>query len=78
MNPWDESEHEATIALQQQIESMKAEAEAQKEAQDELAEIEAKRKSDINALNEKFDVEGDLALITNEALSGQCSVEDFK
>jgi ATP-dependent protease ClpP protease subunit len=72
------AKEEEIVALQQQIESMKAEAEAQKEAQDELAEIEAKRKSDINALNEKFDVEGDLALITNEALSGQCSVEDFK
>ena len=72
------AKEEEIVALQQQIESMKAEAEVQKEAQDELAEIEAKRKSDINALNEKFDVEGDLALVTNEALSGQCSVEDFK
>lgn len=72
------AKEEEIAGLKQQIESIKAEAEAQKEEQDKLVELEAKRKEGINALTEKFDVEGDLATVANEALTGDCSVEDFK
>lgn len=70
---------DAEIAsLKEQLDLLKAEAEEKDEAQALLNQQEEERKVGINALSEKYDVDGDLATITNTALSGHCSVEDFK